>query len=135
MEFQITIAGEAGQGIAKSADLIARDFVSRGWYVFNYRDYGSLIRGGENFNIIRISTEPVYSNDWASGYAVVFGRFSGHHLNELAPKAVSIGTLEGVENRVDIPQLLGELNAPPIVANSILSGPCTSQWDSRLTAC
>lgn len=122
MGFQITIAGEAGQGIAKSADLVAKDFVSRGWYVFNYREYGSLIRGGENFNILRISTEPVYSNEWASNYAIVFGKFSGHHLKELAPKAVSIGTLDGVENLIDIPALIGELNAPPIVANSILLG-------------
>ena len=122
MEFQITIAGEAGQGIAKSAELVARDFVSRGWYVFNYRDYGSLIRGGENFNILKIGTEPVYSNDWASNYAIVFGGFSSHHLKELAPKGISIGTVKGVGTPIKIGPILSGLNAPQIVANSVLLG-------------
>ena len=122
MEFQITIAGEAGQGIARSADLIARDFVSRGMYVFNYRDYGSLIKGGENFNILRISNKKIQSNNWKNDYLMAFGRFSDHHINKMNKGGVSIGTLSGIKNKVDAFGIARELKAPPIVVNSVLIG-------------
>lgn len=122
MSFQITVAGEAGQGIARSADLIARDFASRGFYVFNYRDYGSLIKGGENFNLVRIGTAPVRSNDWKSNYAIIFGRFSAHHVKRLVPGGISLGTVPGVKAGIGTTLILRELNAPKIVENSILLG-------------
>ncbi|MBR9680689.1 MAG: 2-oxoacid:acceptor oxidoreductase subunit alpha [Candidatus Altiarchaeota archaeon] len=122
MEFQITIAGEAGQGIARSADLVSRDFVSRGMYVFNYRDYGSLIKGGENFNILRISTKKIHSNNWKNDYLVAFGRFSDHHLQKMNKDGISIGTLSKIKNKVDAYAIARELKAPPIVINSVLLG-------------
>ncbi|MBR9689823.1 MAG: hypothetical protein GOV01_02935 [Candidatus Altiarchaeota archaeon] len=132
MEFQITIAGEAGQGIARSADLISRDFVSRGLYVFNYRDYGSLIRGGENFNLLRISNKPVYSNNWKSDFALVFGRFSGHHLKKLNMGGTSIGTLPGVKTSFNTHDMLKKIGAPSISANSILLGALYKAMDQPL---
>jgi 2-oxoglutarate ferredoxin oxidoreductase subunit alpha len=120
--FQITVAGEAGQGIARSADIIARDFASRGFYVFNYRDYGSLIKGGENFNLIRVGTEPVRSNNWKSDYSMIFGRFSAHHAKRLTPGGISLGTVPGVRAKVDAASVLREVKAPRIVANSVLLG-------------
>jgi 2-oxoglutarate/2-oxoacid ferredoxin oxidoreductase subunit alpha len=122
VNFQISVAGEAGQGIARSADIIARDFASRGFYVFNYRDYGSLIKGGENFNLVRVGTEPVRSNNWKSDYAVVFGRFSAHHVKRLERGGVSIGTVPGVKARIDTAAVLRELKAPKIAENSVLLG-------------
>jgi 2-oxoglutarate ferredoxin oxidoreductase subunit alpha len=122
VEFQVLIAGEAGQGIAKSAELVAKDFVSRGFYVFNYRDYGSLIKGGENFNLLRISDRPVFSNNWKSDFAVIFGRFSAHQISNLVENGISIGTIEGVHSRIDTGKILSELGAPKIVENSVLIG-------------
>lgn len=122
MEFQITIAGEAGQGIARAADLVARDFVSRGMYVFNYRDYGSLIKGGENFNILRISNKKVHSNNWKNDYLMAFGRFSDHHLGKMNKGGVALGTIAKIKNKVDAYGIVRELKAPPITVNSVLLG-------------
>ncbi|RLJ05604.1 MAG: hypothetical protein DRP14_01575 [Candidatus Aenigmatarchaeota archaeon] len=63
MEKQILVGGAAGQGIAKTAFLIGKLFANSGYYVFNYRDYPSLIKGGHNFNILKISDKPIYSNE------------------------------------------------------------------------
>ncbi len=119
---QILIAGEAGQGIAKSAELVSRDLISRGYYVFNYRDYGSLIRGGENFNVIRVESRPVHSNNWTYDYALIFGRFSAHHLDSVARGGISIGTLDGVQAKLSPLAALSKLGAPRIVENSYLLG-------------
>jgi len=62
MEKVVLIGGEAGQGSAVTSRFIAKVFCRFGYYVFNYRDYPSLIRGGHNFNVLRISDKPVYSH-------------------------------------------------------------------------
>jgi len=64
MEKTILIGGEAGLGSAVTSHFIGKIFASLGYYVFNYRDYPSLIRGGHNFNILKISDKPVYSHEY-----------------------------------------------------------------------
>ena len=70
MEKHILIGGEAGKGIAKTTLLISEVFTNAGYYVFNYREYQSLIKGGFNFNVLKISDKPVYSHD--NSYDVIF---------------------------------------------------------------
>ena len=62
-KFTILIGGEAGQGIAKTSLLLGKTFSRLGYYVFVYRDYPSLIRGGHNFDVITISDKPVSSQE------------------------------------------------------------------------
>ncbi|MCD6270706.1 2-oxoacid:acceptor oxidoreductase subunit alpha [bacterium] len=62
-KFTILIGGEAGQGVAKTSLLFGKAFSRLGYYVFIYRDYPSLIRGGHNFDVITISNEPVFSQE------------------------------------------------------------------------
>jgi len=62
MELRIIIGGQAGQGVQAAAQWLSKAFVKAGYYVFNYRYYQSLIRGGHNYNSIRISDIPVYSH-------------------------------------------------------------------------
>ena len=59
----ILIGGEAGQGVTKTSLLLGKALSQIGYYVFVYRDYPSLIRGGHNFDIITISDKPVYSSE------------------------------------------------------------------------
>lgn len=59
----ILIRGRAGQGINFTATLLGQMLSLAGYYVFIYRDYGSLIRGGHNFNIVTFSNQPLYSHD------------------------------------------------------------------------
>ena len=64
MRLNILFGGKAGQGTNEIALLVGEILAEKGYYVFNYRDYGSLIRGGHNFNILCISENPVQSFDW-----------------------------------------------------------------------
>lgn len=61
MRKNILIGGKAGQGINSISGIITSILTRHGYYIFNYRDYQSLIRGGHNFNIISISDKPIAS--------------------------------------------------------------------------
>ena len=64
MRLNILFGGKAGQGANEIAELVGEILTEKGYYVFNYRDYGSLIRGGHNYNILCISNKPIASHDW-----------------------------------------------------------------------
>ncbi len=61
MDISIRIGGEAGQGIQSISSIIARTFVRHDYYVFVNQDFASRIRGGHNFDQVRISNSPVRS--------------------------------------------------------------------------
>jgi len=63
MRLNILIGGEAGQGINKVSEIVSQVLIDKGYYVFNYRDYPSLIRGGHNFNILSISDNKIQSHE------------------------------------------------------------------------
>ncbi len=59
MDFTFRIAGMAGDGV-KGAGLVAAKVFSRlGYHVFIHVEYQSLIRGGHNATVVRVSTEKV----------------------------------------------------------------------------
>ena len=55
----ILIAGRAGDGIDKSSLIIGRILGQLGYYIYIYRDYPSIIRGGHTFSIIRCSIDKI----------------------------------------------------------------------------
>jgi 2-oxoglutarate ferredoxin oxidoreductase subunit alpha len=59
MDFSIRIGGEAGQGIQSISSIIAKTFARHDFYVFVNQDFASRIRGGHNFDQVRISDNPV----------------------------------------------------------------------------
>ena len=61
MRLNILIGGKAGQGINRISKILSRILIKQGYFVFNYRDYPSLIRGGHNFSIMAISDKKVGS--------------------------------------------------------------------------
>jgi len=61
MDISIRIGGEAGQGIQSISSIIAKTFVRHDFYVFINQDFASRIRGGHNFDQVRISTAPVHA--------------------------------------------------------------------------
>ena len=63
MDISIRIGGEAGQGIQSISSIIARTFVRHDFYVFVNQDFASRIRGGHNFDQVRISDRPVQASD------------------------------------------------------------------------
>jgi len=56
-DYSIIIGGAAGQGSRKAGLIIAKIFNNLGYNVFISEDYQSLIKGGHNFSIIRVSEE------------------------------------------------------------------------------
>ncbi|MDD2598756.1 MAG: 2-oxoacid:acceptor oxidoreductase subunit alpha [Kiritimatiellae bacterium] len=58
MEINIRIAGAAGQGMQTAADLLGKGVTRSGWHVIAYSDAESRIRGGLNFNHLRVSDQP-----------------------------------------------------------------------------
>ena len=58
-EITLKIGGEAGQGIQTIGTLLAEVCQKAGLFIFSVDDYESRIRGGHNFNLLRISDTPV----------------------------------------------------------------------------
>ena len=125
MERQILIGGEAGQGIAKAAEILGKAFVREGFYVFNYRDYPSLIRGGHNFNVLRISDEPIMSHEF-EGHDIVIALNDDtivKHAAEMKENAVIFAPNRvNAEKKisVDTEAIIKELKVPRIMENTIL---------------
>ncbi len=126
MEKLILIGGEAGQGTSRTSTLLGKILSGMGYYVFNYRDYPSLIRGGHNFNVLKISDKPVYSHENSYDVIVALDQktIDKHErgLNKggfvLASKELKSKRLVGV----DIKSMLKKLGVPPIFGNNILLG-------------
>jgi len=62
MDVSILVGGQAGDGIKQSGVITAKIFNELGYYVFVYDDYQSLVKGGHNFSVIRVSDKKVCSH-------------------------------------------------------------------------
>jgi 2-oxoglutarate/2-oxoacid ferredoxin oxidoreductase subunit alpha len=63
MRYNFLIGGEANQGINKISEILSKILIEKNYFIFNYRDYQSLIRGGHNFNILCVSDREIASFD------------------------------------------------------------------------
>lgn len=116
MEKTILIGGEAGLGTAVTSQLIGKIFANLGYYVFNYRDYPSLIRGGHNFNILKISDKPVHSHQYQYDFILALDKKTiDLHKKNLRKEAVILGARE-------TEPIVQKLNGPKILANDVLIG-------------
>jgi len=61
LDYCLLIGGAAGQGLDTSADILEKVLKRSGFYVFTYRDYMSMVRGGHNFTQIRFSDRDISS--------------------------------------------------------------------------
>ena len=61
VDVNIRIAGQAGQGIQSISAIMGKIFTRHGFYVFINQDAESRIRGGHNFDQVRINDDPVYA--------------------------------------------------------------------------
>jgi 2-oxoglutarate/2-oxoacid ferredoxin oxidoreductase subunit alpha len=69
MKYNILFGGKAGQGANVLTHILAESLAEEGYYVFYYRDYQSLIRGGHSFNVLTFSDKPVHSHE--SKYEII----------------------------------------------------------------
>ncbi len=74
--YNLLIGGAAGQGIETTAAILQKIFKNRGYYVFSTRDFMSRVRGGHNFALLRISTEPITSHSYELDGLIAFNEES-----------------------------------------------------------
>jgi len=70
MKYTILFGGRAGQGANILTHILAKTLAEEGYFVFYYRDYGSLIRGGHSFNVLTFSDKPIHSHESKSDIIV-----------------------------------------------------------------
>lgn len=117
MRLNILIAGKAGIGLNEASHTLARAFVNLGYYVFNYREYGSLIIGGHNFNILCVSEKSIFSYDNSFDIAILFDEASLKLHEKEFKKSCLI--LTGFESKKGVYVNSGEFSK---VANMYLAG-------------
>lgn len=90
-DFSFLIGGEAGAGVTRSGLLFAKSCMRGGLYVFGTNDYQSLIRGGHNFYVARVSDEKVYSQtDFVSLVIALNAETATLHKDEIMPNGGAI---------------------------------------------
>jgi len=127
MDKSILIGGQAGQGNTVTSYFIGEVFSSAGFYVFNYRDYPSLIRGGHNFNVVRVSDRPIYSH--TNEYDIIIAldqKTINLHEKNLKKNGLILGP-KGLKSKkkfhpIDIASFLTKFKTPPVMGNNILIG-------------
>jgi len=74
--FTWKIGGEAGFGIMGSGLLFGKVFTRTGYYAHIYSEYPSLIKGGHNTTLVRLSDKPVYLPPYTSDLVVALDKFA-----------------------------------------------------------
>ncbi|MGC8757529.1 MAG: 2-oxoacid:acceptor oxidoreductase subunit alpha [Caldisericaceae bacterium] len=72
VDFSIFLGGQAGEGIKRGALTLGKLFNRFGYYVFVYNDYGSIIRGGQDYSEIRVSEKELHSQSGNFDYMFSF---------------------------------------------------------------
>jgi 2-oxoglutarate ferredoxin oxidoreductase subunit alpha len=126
MKKTILIGGKAGQGIGMTSALLGKIFIRGGFYVFNYRDYPSLIRGGHNFNILSISDTPISSFEKKYDVIIALNQETiEKHKKDLKKEGFILGN-KNLKNEklvfLDLEKILSGLDLPPIFGNNVLMG-------------
>ncbi|MFA4960127.1 MAG: 2-oxoacid:acceptor oxidoreductase family protein [Candidatus Pacearchaeota archaeon] len=98
MRLSVLIGGSAGQGINKVSEILSKVLTSYGYFIFNYRDYQSLIRGGHNFNILSFSDEWIGSHESGVDFLIALdGETILKHRGELKKSGIIL-SYEKFEN-------------------------------------
>ena len=100
IDFNITIAGSAGQGLQTIANILLKVLARSGYHLFSSQDYMSRIRGGHNFTNIRVSEKPIYSTTVSPQLLVALDQQSVDvHYKHLADPAIIIHDSDSIKVR------------------------------------
>jgi 2-oxoglutarate/2-oxoacid ferredoxin oxidoreductase subunit alpha len=94
MKHSIIIGGPAGTGINKAAEILSKIFINKGYFVFNYRDYQSLVKGGHNFNLVTFSDKKIGSNEGIYDLVLALDKFT---KEEYSKKLKDLGKIFSFE--------------------------------------
>jgi 2-oxoglutarate ferredoxin oxidoreductase subunit alpha len=125
MDVNVRIAGEAGQGVDTTGNVLAGAFGRLGLYVLASQDYMSRIRGGLNWFDIRVGDTPLFSGRHKTELLVAL---SQEALDKLQPTVsdAGIALFNGTEAQnalaIDFTGVAKEVGGSPIMANSVAAG-------------
>jgi 2-oxoglutarate ferredoxin oxidoreductase subunit alpha len=98
IDFNITIAGSAGQGLQTIASILVKILARNGYHLFTSQDYMSRIRGGHNFTNIRVSNKPIYSTTISPQLLVALDQQSVDvHYKHLADLAIIVHDSDNIK--------------------------------------
>src|SRR5690606_2173276 len=137
--YVVKVGGASGQGINSIGEILAKALKNTGYYIFGYREYPSLIKGGYSSYQIDISDSKINSSSNYCDLLVCIGRSAVHeYLKTLRPNGNLIHNLprltfdlsetKFIESNnikvfyVDTDRLIRELRAKPIMSNTIMLG-------------
>jgi 2-oxoglutarate/2-oxoacid ferredoxin oxidoreductase subunit alpha len=130
-DFNITIAGSAGQGLQTIAGILAKVLARNGYHLFTSQDYMSRIRGGHNFTNIRVSDKPVYASTVSSQLLVALDQESVEvHYQSLIGPAIIVHDSDTIKVKkarniqvvaVPLTKLSNE-SGSPVYVNSVAAG-------------
>ena len=99
MDFNIVIAGEAGQGLKTVEAMLTKTFSRHGYYLFSTKDYMSRVRGGHNFMQIRISDQKLEGPDEGIDLLLALNEESVEiHRSEMNEDGTMLSEIESDEN-------------------------------------
>lgn len=135
-DISILIGGKAGDGIDSAGFVIAHILNQLGYYIYVYRDYPSLIRGGHTFSIIRASSKKIGVHKDSIDFLIALNQDTVDlHKKRLTKKSVIFYDSDSVKAKgIGIPLtcMAKEENAPIITRNTgalgVLSKALSIDW-------
>lgn len=131
VDVTIRIAGQAGQGVQSISATMGKIFTRHGFYVFINQDAESRIRGGHNFDQVRVKDEQVYATRDKPNYLVCLDENAVEKdLPHLHPDGIMIydGTKSGFKSEspdhlsIPLEQIALEHGKSKIMVNSVATG-------------
>ena len=123
-DYSIVIGGAAGQGSRKAGLIIAKLFNNLGYNVFIYEDYQSLIKGGHNFSVIRVSEKKEASIKEKIDFLLALdSNTTERHKSSMDKKGLVVFNSDKIKNGgvgVAAETITKELGGIPIMSNTAL---------------
>ncbi len=141
MDISIRIGGEAGQGIQSISSIIAKTFVRHNFYVFVNQDFASRIRGGHNFDQVRISNSPVAATAGQVHILIALDQETiRKDIGCLAENGFLLFDGEAIDftsanpNHLSVPfaRMAAEVGKSKIMINAVATGAVTALLDFKL---
>jgi len=130
-ELSVLVGGKAGDGINQAGLLLSKLLGGLGYRTYLYFDYGSLIRGGHNFSIVRAAPHRIATHRNSVDFLLALDQNSlDSHLPRLKRPANVVFDSDVVRSEaapagaIGLPlrKILQEEGAKPVMRNSCLIG-------------
>ena len=125
MDVNVRVAGEAGQGVQTTGNLLVGAFARAGLHVFATQSYMSRIRGGLNWYDVRIGEVELFSGRREADVLVALTPTARETLrDEVADGGVTLFDGEMVEGALALPfaKVAKELAGQALMANTVAAG-------------